>query len=308
MRAATLLAGCMLVAAACSEPRVAEDRAAACANRIDDDGDGLVDCDDPDCAGTEACERTATTCANDLDDDRDGTLDCRQATCRALPVCRDAEPKDCFLLPPGSVNGCQRGKGCYLADSRKWCALEGPSLAGGACGTDPSDRSQGCAAGYQCGSDRRCARICVDDYDCTRNSICLDRDRELGTCTLSCLRSSDCRSGEACAALQREDFSLEQGGWAHRCVAESEIAQGTASEGQPCVDPAARRGGADVCGLGLLCLPDPDGKRCREVCRGSTDGRPTGGGCPSGRLCHAIVPFSGQGSSFDEPYAIGVCL
>ena len=32
------------------------------------------------------------------------------------------------------------------------------------------------------------------------------------------------------------------------------------------------------------------------------------GGCPSGKLCYAVVPFSGQASSFEERYAIGVCL
>lgn len=305
MRVATFFSACLVAAIACSDPRVAEDRAAACANKIDDDADGLVDCADPDCSGTEACEQTSATCSNSLDDDRDGTLDCRQESCRALPVCRDAVRRDC--VPTASVTGCQRGKGCYLVDNESWCALEGTSLAGDPCGGDPGDRSQGCAAGYQCGRDRRCTRFCTDDYDCTRNSICLGGER-FDTCTLSCLRSSDCRAAEElCVPLQRDGFRLEEGGWAHRCVPLGEVLEGTAQEGQPCVDPA-NTGGADVCALGLLCIPEPDGARCREVCRGSTDGRPTGGGCPSGRLCYAAIPFSGQDPSFEEPYAIGVCL
>jgi hypothetical protein len=307
MRAVWVLAGSMLVAFACSEPRVAEDRAAACANEMDDDGDGLIDCDDPDCAGTEACERTTATCSNSTDDDRDGAIDCRQQSCRVLPICKDSVESGCRLLPPGFATGCPRGKGCYLADNRKWCALEGPSLAGGACGSaEPGDRSQGCAAGYQCGTDQRCRRICADRYDCTRNSVCLEG--EIDTCTLSCLRSTDCRADEACAPLQRDELSLEDGGWAHRCVPRGDVAEGTATEGLPCVDTAEKRGGPSVCALGFLCVPEPSGNRCREVCRGSSEGRPTGGGCPSGRLCHAVVPFSGQASTFDEPYAIGVCL
>jgi hypothetical protein len=307
MRVARIFVSVVMGAMACSSPSVSEDRAAACANDIDDDGDGLVDCDDPDCAGTQACERTTATCENRTDDDRDGTLDCRQESCRVLAVCREAVPFECRQLPPGSNTGCALGKGCYLADNRKWCALEGPSLAGGACGgTDPSDRSQGCAAGYQCGTDRRCRRICIDRYDCTQNSVCLEG--EVGTCTLSCLRSANCRAGEVCAPLQRNDLSLEDGGWAHRCVPEGDVAVGTATEGEPCIDRAERRGGPDVCALGLLCIPEPNGARCREVCPGSRDGRPTGGGCPTGRFCEPVVPFSAQASSFDEPYAIGVCL
>lgn len=308
MRIVSLIVAPFVLALACSEPRVAEDRDAACANHLDDDGDGLIDCDDPDCAGTRACEKTTATCENEIDDDRNGTLDCRQESCRVLPICKDAVPTpSCLLLPPGSAIGCPRGKGCYLADNRRWCALEGSSLSGGACGSDPSDRSQGCAAGYQCGTDKRCSRICVDDYDCTRNSVCFD-DGQIGTCTLSCLRTSDCRAGEVCAPLQRDAFALERGGWAHRCVPQSEVAEGTATEGQDCVEPAGARGGANVCALGFLCMPEIGGKHCRQVCRGSADGTPAIGGCPTGRLCYAVVPFSGQASSFEERYAIGVCL
>jgi hypothetical protein len=267
---------------------------------MDDDGDGLVDCDDPDCAGTEACERTIDTCSNDIDDDRNGTLDCRQESCRALPICREATPSSCLLLPPGSDTGCELGRGCYLADNRRWCALEGSSLAGAACGGDPSDRSQGCAAGYQCGTtDHRCHRICLDRYDCTRNSVCLDRDRTVGTCTLSCFRPTECPSTEDCVALQREGFSLEDGGWAHRCVPKGSVADGTAKRGEPCID--------GVCAAGLLCIPEPGRQTCREICQAPIDGIPERRGCPAGELCFAIVPFSGQTAAFEEPYVIGVC-
>jgi hypothetical protein len=47
-----------------------------CGNRIDDDGDGLVDDDDPDCAPPPA-----EICDNEIDDDRDGWIDGQDADC-----------------------------------------------------------------------------------------------------------------------------------------------------------------------------------------------------------------------------------
>lgn len=43
-----------------------------CNNGIDDDGDGLVDCDDPDCTLNEDC---GEICDNGIDDDGDGLID-----------------------------------------------------------------------------------------------------------------------------------------------------------------------------------------------------------------------------------------
>ncbi|MEL6969290.1 MAG: hypothetical protein AAFZ63_06585 [Bacteroidota bacterium] len=47
-----------------------------CGNGIDDDEDGLVDCDDPDCCGTEGCGSCVETDCNDgIDNDGDGLVD-----------------------------------------------------------------------------------------------------------------------------------------------------------------------------------------------------------------------------------------
>ena len=59
-----------------------------CTNRIDDDGDGRVDCDDADCAGDPSCVTTAfEVCNNRIDDDGDGRVDCDDADCSADPAC-----------------------------------------------------------------------------------------------------------------------------------------------------------------------------------------------------------------------------
>ncbi|MFH2008418.1 MAG: hypothetical protein ABI333_17665 [bacterium] len=60
-----------------------------CENGSDDDGDGLVDCDDPDCDGTPAC--IFELCDNGLDDDGDGLADCDDPDCAAQPPCLPPE-------------------------------------------------------------------------------------------------------------------------------------------------------------------------------------------------------------------------
>ncbi len=51
-----------------------------CDNDRDDDGDGLIDCDDPDCEGSPECiavpERGVAACTDGRDNDRDGLIDC----------------------------------------------------------------------------------------------------------------------------------------------------------------------------------------------------------------------------------------
>lgn len=56
-----------------------------CGNGQDDDGDGRVDCDDPDCAQEVVCQ--AEDCGNGVDDDADGLIDCDDPDCRADARC-----------------------------------------------------------------------------------------------------------------------------------------------------------------------------------------------------------------------------
>lgn len=65
-----------------------------CNNNTDDDRDGRIDCDDPDCAGTAACPLPPEDCANGIDDDGDGRADCADADCFAQSACRNAV-EDC---------------------------------------------------------------------------------------------------------------------------------------------------------------------------------------------------------------------
>ncbi len=56
-----------------------------CGDGIDDDGDGLVDCNDPDCANSNVC--IVEICNNGIDDDGDGWTDCSDTECFALSYC-----------------------------------------------------------------------------------------------------------------------------------------------------------------------------------------------------------------------------
>lgn len=67
-----------------------------CSNRIDDDGDGLIDCADADCFGDPACktagglENSDLLCSDWIDNDGDGAVDCEDVDCHGpgLTACK----------------------------------------------------------------------------------------------------------------------------------------------------------------------------------------------------------------------------
>ncbi|MBK9033009.1 MAG: M4 family metallopeptidase [Myxococcales bacterium] len=62
----------------------------ACADGLDNDGDGATDCADSDCAAAPACQAptTETACADGLDNDGDGATDCADSDCAQAPACQ----------------------------------------------------------------------------------------------------------------------------------------------------------------------------------------------------------------------------
>ena len=88
-----------------------------CNNGIDDDGDGVIDCDDGDCFSSNEC--TYEICDNGIDDDNDGWVDCSDTECFNLTYCIeicdngiddngnglvDGDDPQCST-PPGVVGG-----------------------------------------------------------------------------------------------------------------------------------------------------------------------------------------------------------
>ena len=83
-----------------------------CQNKIDDDDDGLTDCDDPQCKIFLECisassasgvpeavpEDTYDKCTNEEDDDLDGNIDCEDEDCSTLEVCALSSSTDLVAL------------------------------------------------------------------------------------------------------------------------------------------------------------------------------------------------------------------
>lgn len=77
----------------CADPDCPPCSSEVCNNGVDDDGDGLVDCDDPDCFGIGCPE----VCTGGLDEDGDGFVDCADPDCAV-----DNDGDGYFALPCGS--------------------------------------------------------------------------------------------------------------------------------------------------------------------------------------------------------------
>jgi hypothetical protein len=98
---AQLLAGALSIS--CSllttfdENKLSEDTFERCRDRVDNDSDGLTDCDDPGCAPFPFCtELTTIACTDGVDNDGDGLTDCKDPGCIALrTVCVEETPAAC---------------------------------------------------------------------------------------------------------------------------------------------------------------------------------------------------------------------
>ncbi len=65
-----------------------------CSDGLDDDGDGLIDCADPDCESSWWCsvvEQRESNCVDGVDNDSDGLADCEDADCGVLNECRESD-------------------------------------------------------------------------------------------------------------------------------------------------------------------------------------------------------------------------
>ena len=95
-----------------------------CDNGIDDDGDGLTDCADADCAADPACAPPppAEVCNDGIDNDGDGATDCADADCAADPACA---PPPAEVCDDGVDNDGDGATDCADAD----CAAD-PACAG----------------------------------------------------------------------------------------------------------------------------------------------------------------------------------
>ena len=71
-----------------------------CADGVDNDLDGFVDCADADCDGNSACFED---CTDGLDNDIDGFVDCADADCLAAPACQPTDSPTSVPTPAALV-------------------------------------------------------------------------------------------------------------------------------------------------------------------------------------------------------------
>ena len=63
----------------------------ACTDMIDNDGDLLIDCEDPTCFGVGVCEEgSPLLCMDGMDNDGDGLIDCADPNCLVIVMCMEA--------------------------------------------------------------------------------------------------------------------------------------------------------------------------------------------------------------------------
>ena len=301
----------LVVLLACTSPRIAEDSAAACSNGLDDDGNGLADCADPSCVKSGACELDAASCSNGLDDDGDGRVDCEEDSCIKGGFCEKIAA-DCDVI---HQTGCVRGMACQpvdpVAGTPRVCVRPGITAENHRCAPTAEDPGGGCQAGTICYSLGLCAQPCETYFDCPRSSLCIRGEQPYGVCSLTCFPALGCVDGYGCVALQRTNDAYAYQGWMHSCFTNEAIdgllAKAAATVGQPCVDGAVTSTPPEtVCATGLLCVPEPSGNVCREVCLANIDGS-DGKNCATGR-CVVIDPFDPRPPRSNELYRVGVCL
>jgi len=127
-----------------------------CDNGVDDDGDTLIDCDDPDCVEHPACTPPGEICDNDVDDDGDQLVDCDDPDCAQFPGCG----------PPGAC-GDPQANSCCIVHANPYC-----------------DDAECCAA--VCAADPFC---CASSWD----SLCVNR--AIAICSVCAPPTEICDNG-----------------------------------------------------------------------------------------------------------------
>jgi len=149
-----------------------------CSDGIDNDSDGLTDCDDPDCAQDDACggsgddDDTAAQeydCSNDIDDDSDGLTDCSDPDCAQDDACNGSgDDDDTAGLEKNCANG-QDDDSDGLADCSDPDCAQDPACTGG----DDDDSSPGWEGNCGDGQDEDLDGLTdCDDPDCSTDQLC----------------------------------------------------------------------------------------------------------------------------------------
>lgn len=141
-----------------------ESSLAACSNGLDDNNNGLIDCSDPDCS--PFCETSAITCHDGLDNDGDGQSDCAEFECSVFceasaSACSDTFDNDGDQLVDCNDPDCINGNFCETSLASCSDGLDNDNDGNADC-----DDTQCLLAGV-CSEDSivRCHDLADDDGD-----------------------------------------------------------------------------------------------------------------------------------------------
>ena len=76
-----------------------------CSDSVDNDDDGLSDCDDPDCDNQPPCAQTETDCSDCIDNDGNGLRDCDDSSCSDDTACFNDEDSCAYCHGNPPVDG-----------------------------------------------------------------------------------------------------------------------------------------------------------------------------------------------------------
>ena len=168
-----------------------------CDNGVDDDGNDLTDCDDPDCA-TSFPPCLDEICDNGLDDNEDGFTDCEDEMCAdevicATELCQNQTDENanglidcldpmcfnnnwCGECNPYDHSGCPDGYSCYVDKVQDFLAMCSDNT-GSAGLMEPCAYPSHCAPGLHCtngGSGSVCMQICYPGVEdsCPTDAPC----------------------------------------------------------------------------------------------------------------------------------------
>ncbi|MEW5852674.1 MAG: proprotein convertase P-domain-containing protein [Myxococcota bacterium] len=147
-----------------------------CTDNQDNDGDSLLDCDDPDCGQHPFC-LPESACSDRADNDNDGNTDCRDSDCDGVAGCEFGTELTC---EDGMDNDADTATDCADTDcsTSAWCRAEAN------CGDGTDDDGDGHAdcTDYGCNGASGCEfgveQTCDDTLDNDADGVtdCADQD------------------------------------------------------------------------------------------------------------------------------------
>lgn len=179
---ATWRASCGTLLATSTRPFVVGSLSENCSNGIDDDGDTLIDCADPECGLDPACKET--NCSDLIDNDGDGFVDCADSDCAGSPDCPETSCDDGIDNDRDGRTDCQDSDcaldpACIETECSDGVDNDGDTLVD--CGDPDCDVSPNCLPEEICedGTDNDGdGDIDCDDIDCVAHPACEDADTD----------------------------------------------------------------------------------------------------------------------------------